>query len=107
GLAGANFSIAQATIADVSSPENRAKNFGLIGAAFGIGFILGPLLGGLIASTFSAAAAPFWFAGMLGIANIAFISLFLPETRKPHGNARAPFTLLKGIRNIQAAMKDK
>lgn len=46
GLAGANFSVAQASIADVTDPKDRAKNFGLIGAAFGIGFILGPILGG-------------------------------------------------------------
>jgi DHA1 family tetracycline resistance protein-like MFS transporter len=64
GLAGANFSIAQAAIADVSEPHERAKNFGLIGAAFGIGFILGPLLGGWIAHLTGHASSPFWFAGM-------------------------------------------
>jgi DHA1 family tetracycline resistance protein-like MFS transporter len=46
GIASANFSIAQASIADISTPANRAKNFGLIGAAFGIGFIVGPALSG-------------------------------------------------------------
>lgn len=107
GLAGANFSIAQATIADVTSPENRAKNFGLIGAAFGIGFILGPLLGGFMASTFNHAAAPFWFAGILGIVNVLFISLFLPETRKVEKREVERFNLLKGIDNIKVAMKDK
>ena len=107
GLAGANFSIAQASIADVSKPEDRAKNFGLIGAAFGIGFILGPLLGGVIAASFSHAAAPFWFAGLLGIVNTIFISAFLPETRKERTAVVGRFTILKGVQNIRAAFKDK
>ncbi|MES2668553.1 MAG: MFS transporter [Patescibacteria group bacterium] len=107
GIAGANFSIAQAAIVDVSKPEERAKNFGLIGAAFGIGFILGPLLGGVIASIFRDAAAPFWFAGMLGLVNVAFIAMFLPETRKVSAIVRAKFSIFKGLRNIQAAFKDK
>ncbi len=107
GLAGANFSIAQAAIVDVSKPDERAKNFGLIGAAFGIGFILGPLLGGIIAATFSDAAAPFWFAGMLGVLNVIFIAVFLPETRKVTTEVRAKFNIFKGLRNIQQAFSDK
>lgn len=106
GLAAANFSIAQAAIADVSAPNERAKNFGLIGAAFGIGFILGPLLSGWIAGFTGDAAAPFWFAGALGIVNLISISLFLPET---HHNRKAEhnFHLFKGVQNIRAAFQDK
>lgn len=107
GLAGANFSIAQAAIVDVSKPEDRAKNFGIIGAAFGIGFILGPLLGGIIAATFSHAAMPFLFAGALGVLNVLFIALFLPETRKTTNEVRAKFNLFKGLQNIQQAFRDK
>jgi len=59
GLAGANFSIAQATIADVSEPKDRAKNLGIIGAALGIGFILGPLLSGSIANATGTPRRPF------------------------------------------------
>src|SRR3989338_10341163 len=81
GIAGANFSIAQASIADVTEPKDRARNFGLIGAAFGTGFILGPILGGWLAHAFNA-ATPFWIAGAMGAANVAFISIFMPETRK-------------------------
>ncbi|HVV15057.1 MAG TPA: MFS transporter [Candidatus Paceibacterota bacterium] len=106
GLAGANFSIAQAAIADVSAPNERAKNFGLIGAAFGIGFILGPLLGGFIAETTHNAAAPFWFAGILGIINVLFISLMLPETHKTMSGAHH-FHWLKGIHNIRDAFRDR
>ena len=105
GLAGANFSIAQAAIADVTEPKDRAKNFGLIGAAFGVGFILGPLLGGWIASTVNA-AAPFWFASILGIVNVLFVSLFLPETRHIAAAARRRFNLFKGIHNIRSAFAD-
>lgn len=105
GFAGANFSIAQAAIADISLPQDRAKNFGLIGAAFGLGFILGPVLGGLIASLTGSAAAPFWAAGGLGILNLISVSLLLPETRK--GTGGHEFHILKGIHHIQAAIKDK
>lgn len=106
GLAGANFAIAQAMIADVTAPEDRARNFGLIGAAFGTGFILGPFLGGWIASVTGDAAAPFWFAAMLGIVNLLFVALMLPETRRVSSEARRRFTLLRGIYNIRAAAGD-
>ena len=105
GIAGGNFAIAQASIADITEPKDRAKNFGLIGVAFGAGFILGPMLGGLIAAWAGNAAVPFWVAGILGILNLVFISLFLPETNK-HINEQKSFTILKGIRNIQAAFND-
>ncbi|MCE9643690.1 MFS transporter [Candidatus Parcubacteria bacterium] len=106
GIAGANFSIAQATIADVTEPKDRAKNFGLTGAAFGIGFILGPLLGGLIAGYFHSASAPFWFAGALGILNVLFLYFFLPETRRTPAAEKRSFHILKGIQNIKAAFDD-
>ena len=105
GLAGANFSVAQAAIADITGPKDRAKNFGLIGAAFGIGFIIGPLLGGWIAGLLHNPATPFWFAGLLGVVNVLFITVMLPETNKnPHG--RQTFTMWKGFRNIQTAFRD-
>jgi len=106
GIAGANFSIAQASIADVTLPSERAKNFGLIGAAFGLGFIIGPVLGGWIVSSTGSPSAPFWLAGMLGIVNILSISLFLSETHTKRSE-RKKFTLFKGIRNIQSAFEDK
>lgn len=105
GLAGANFSIAQAAIADVSAPGDRAKNFGLIGAAFGIGFIVGPLLSGYIAGLTGDAAAPFWFAGILGIVNVLFIHFFLPETNKTQSGAHS-FHLFKGLHHIREAWTD-
>lgn len=107
GLGAANFSIAQAAIADVTEPKDRAKNFGLIGAAFGIGFILGPLLGGLISDLSASATMPFWIAGVLGIVNLVFISWFLPETRRTSAHERNTFDIWRGLHNIRAALIDK
>lgn len=106
GLAGANFSIAQASIADVTEPKDRAKNFGLIGAAFGIGFILGPLLGGSLAGFTGNAASPFWFAAVLGLVNVISVSLFLPETNTERRQSHN-FHFLKGVHNIQSAWRDR
>lgn len=105
GVAGGNFSVAQACIADITEPKDRAKNFGLIGAAFGIGFILGPTLGGWIAHAFHNAAVPFWVASGLGIMNVLSVSLFLPETHHNRKEERN-FHFLKGIHNIIAAWRD-
>ena len=107
GLAAANFSIAQASIADVSTPEHRARNFGLIGAAFGIGFVVGPALSGYLAHIFDSASAPFWIAGILGAINMLSVYLFLPETHKENRAEAKKFTFWKAIHNIAAALKDK
>ncbi len=86
GITGGNISVAQAAIADVSTPQNRAKNFGMIGAAFGLGFVVGPYVGGKlsdpnIVSWFSA-TTPFFFAAILSAINVLSIILFFPETHK-------------------------
>lgn len=104
GLSAANFSIAQAAIADVTEPKDRAKNFGLIGTAFGLGFIIGPILGGWILHLTNVVSAPFWLAGILGVLNLLSIYLFFPETRKT--GAKHALHILKGIRNIQSALRD-
>ena len=105
GLAAGNFSVAQAAIADITDPAHRAKNFGIIGAAFGMGFIIGPLLGGWIAAISGNPAVPFWFASALGLINVVFISLMLPETHHVRSKERT-FSPLKGLHNIQAAIRD-
>lgn len=99
GMTGASFTTASAYIADVSTPENRAKNFGLIGAAFGLGFVLGPALGALL-STWGI-RAPFYAASALCLLNFIFGFFLLPESldkahRRPFEWKRAnPFGSLK------------
>jgi MFS transporter, DHA1 family, tetracycline resistance protein len=78
GITGASFSTAAAYIADISLPENRAKNFGMIGAAFGLGFIIGPLLGGLLSSF--GQRIPFYAAAALALLNWAYGYFVLPES---------------------------
>jgi DHA1 family tetracycline resistance protein-like MFS transporter len=107
GLAAANFSIAQATIADISTPETRAKNFGLVGAAFGIGFVVGPVLSGYIAHFFDSASAPFWIAGILGMINMTSVYFFLPETHKERTLIAKKITIFKALNNIKLAFTDK
>lgn len=81
GLAGATYITATAYIADISEPEKKAANFGLIGAAFGIGFVLGPAVGGLAAEI--SIAAPFWIAAALSAGNALFGYFVLPESLTP------------------------
>ena len=81
GVTGANFAAASAYIADVSPPEKRAANFGLIGAAFGLGFILGPALGGLLGNI--GLRMPFVVAGALTLVNALYGWLVLPESLVP------------------------
>ena len=78
GVSGGNISTAQAYIADVTPPEERAKGMGLIGAAFGLGFIFGPAIGGLM-SHFSP-EAPFYFAAGLAALNATALYFLLPES---------------------------
>lgn len=87
GFTGGNLTAAQAYIADVSGPEDRAKNFGLVGAAFGIGFILGPSIGGVLAKV--SLSAPAWAAGGVALLTATFGWFVLPESlapglRRPH-----------------------
>jgi MFS transporter, DHA1 family, tetracycline resistance protein len=86
GICGASFTTAGAYIADVSPPEKRAQNFGLIGAAFGIGFIVGPLIGGL--SSKLGLRAPFVVAGILSLLNFCYGLLFVPESLAPENRRR-------------------
>jgi DHA1 family tetracycline resistance protein-like MFS transporter len=106
GIASANFSIAQASIADISTPENRAKNFGLIGAAFGIGFVVGPVLGGYVAHFFNEAAAPFWLASIFGVINMISVFFFLPETHLHNRLQAKKITFFKAFTNIKTAFTD-
>ncbi len=78
GITGASFTTAAAYIADISTTETRAKNFGMIGAAFGLGFIIGPALGGLLAGW--GLRAPFYAAAGLCLLNFLYGYFILPES---------------------------
>ncbi|MGO4723438.1 MULTISPECIES: MFS transporter [unclassified Inquilinus] len=86
GITASSFPTASAYIADVTPPEQRAAKFGLLGAAFGIGFIGGPALGGLLGGI--DLRLPFWIAAALSLANAAYGLLILPESLPPERRAR-------------------
>jgi DHA1 family tetracycline resistance protein-like MFS transporter len=88
GIAGASITTASAFIADISTPDKRSQNFGLIGVAFGLGFIVGPLIGGLVAD-FSP-RAPFMVSAILAFANFAYGWFALPESLD--ASLRRPFS---------------
>jgi MFS transporter, DHA1 family, tetracycline resistance protein len=81
GALSASFTTANAYIADVTAPEKRAQAYGMLGAAFGVGFIIGPLLGSVLGSW--DLRAPFWFAGILALANFVYGWFVLPESLPP------------------------
>ena len=89
GIASATQSTTMAYIADISAPDDRAKRFALIGAGFGMGFIAGPVIGGLVAGIDP--RAPFWAAAALSAANLIFGLLVVPESLP--ADRRRPFTL--------------
>ncbi len=102
GLCGASWIIANALIADVTRPEDRGRAFGLMGAAFGVGFVVGPAIGGLLGSF--GPRVPFYAAALISLANFIF-GLFVlretlaPENRRPFNWGRAnPFGAFKVFR---------
>ncbi len=86
GLTGGNISVAQAYIADVTPAEDRGRAFGLIGAAFGLGFIIGPVIGGLLGERFGY-AAPAFAALAIALINLVAVYLYLPESITPEVRA--------------------
>jgi DHA1 family tetracycline resistance protein-like MFS transporter len=114
GITGGNLSVAQAVIADVTPPKDRAKRFALIGAAFGTGFVLGPYLGAKLgtpnASFFGLfhsphwfnPATPFWFTAILSFINFCLVIFLLPETIQHISKAKVRLT--QSVRNIATAI---
>ena len=104
GIGGATFSTAFAYMADVSTRQDRAKHFALVGAAFGLGFIIGPIIGGLAGQL--GPRAPFFIAAALSIANFIYGWFILPESlpkekQRPLSLARAnPFGALKQMAKL-------
>jgi DHA1 family tetracycline resistance protein-like MFS transporter len=103
GITGANISTAQAYIADVTTRENRAKGMGLFGAAFGLGFILGPALAGILSGY--GVHVPFYFAAGLSFANAIALYFLLPESVKPGSYVEKPKT--SRMMDIFRSLSDK
>lgn len=99
GMFGSSLMITQTVIADISSPETKAKNFGLVGVAFGLGFIFGPIAGALLGD--KNFAVPFAVAGVLTFINGAFMWYALPETLIKKATGR--INLLSGFANLKKA----
>lgn len=105
GFMAGNIAVAMSAIADVSDQQSKAKNFGMVGMAFGFGFIIGPFIGGKLADaslvSWFTFATPFWFAMLLSLANIALIAAVLPETLRTR--VSTPLSPLSGMRNVRRA----
>src|SRR4051812_20340017 len=96
GLSGGNISTARAYVADVTEPKDRARAYGLIGAAFGLGFILGPALSGILSSI--SYTAPIWAAAGLTLIATAMAWLWLPETvHRARAGSGNPFAYLPAL----------
>ncbi len=106
GITGGNISVAQASIADITEPKHRAKNFGLIGAAFGLGFIIGPFLGGKLSdpsiSSYFNATTPFFVAAILSFINVLSVTMIYRETH-PNRNNQLKVTVTQAFHNIKKA----
>src|SRR5499426_3781437 len=104
GISGGNISTAQAYIADVTTKEDRAKGMGLIGAAFGLGFVFGPAIGGILGRW--GIHIPFLFAGGLAFANAILLYFTLPETITPDHPARTSAATGRGWGRLITALRD-
>src|ERR1700761_8121071 len=87
GLTGGDISVARAMVADISPSAKRAKNFGILGSAFGLGYVIGPAIGGLLSSF--GLTGPFFFAGGLSLTGAVLSLIFLKETHQKK-SARQP-----------------
>ena len=109
GFTGGNISIAQSAIADISDETNKSRNFGLIGMAFGLGFIIGPYIGGKLSDpsivSWFTFATPFWVAMGLAAFNIALVLIQFPETLVHRRNVK--ISLTTGFRNLASAFSMK
>lgn len=107
GFTGGNISIALSAIADISDEKSKAKNFGLIGMTFGLGFTLGPYVGGKLSDPLFVPwfnlATPFWFAAILTIFNIMMMFWKFPETNTHLVHKK--ISVFTGIKNIQTAFQ--
>eukprot|EP00026_Physarum_polycephalum_P009691 Phypoly_transcript_09824.p1 GENE.Phypoly_transcript_09824~~Phypoly_transcript_09824.p1 ORF type:complete len:430 (+),score=34.29 Phypoly_transcript_09824:110-1291(+) len=116
GLLGGNISLAQAYIADITNEKDRSKGFGVLGAAFGLAFIVGPATGAVVLSRFHSTKIPSMIAAILAVLNLLGIYFFLPESfvpkakqaRRPESNNNLILTWLNfhfPLRNVSGKLK--
>jgi len=98
GITAASISTGFAYIADVTPPEKRAASFGMLGAAFGIGFVLGPALGGMLGEI--GPRLPFWFSAALSLANGCYGLLVLPESLPPEKRTAFKFRMANPVGSL-------
>ena len=103
GITGASFSTAAAYIADISTPEKKAQNFGLIGAAFGLGFIIGPVIGGILGQY--GARIPFIAAGIITFLNFLYGYFILPESLEPENRRKFEWKRANPVGSLQHLKK--
>ena len=118
GLTGGNIAVAQAAIGDVSDNTNRAKNFGLLGAAFGLGFVIGPYLGGRLSAPHRSfyhlfttpgwfkATTPFWFACGLCVVNCILVLTRFPETIR-HKDTSKKIDIGTAVQNVARGFRSE
>ena len=104
GISGGNISTAQAYIADITTREDRAKGLGLIGAAFGLGFVFGPAIGGILSRW--GVEVPFLFAAGLCFANALLLYFTLPESVTPDHPARVSAASGRGLAQLIQSLKN-
>lgn len=109
GISGGNISIIYSSLADISDEKSKAKNFGLVGASFGVGFIIGPFLGGELANpnlvSWFNYSTPFFFAALLSFINLIMVISRFKETLKEKRNTE--INIFTGFKNISKAMSKK
>lgn len=105
GATAANFAAATASIADVSTPAQRAQRFGLVGAMFGLGFVVGPALGGVLGAY--GVRLPFFVAGGLAALNLVYGAIMVPETLRPENRRPFRWSGANPLGNIAIVFNDK
>jgi len=107
GFMGGNLAVIYSSLADISRQEDKAKNFGLVGAAFGLGFTIGPGIGGFLADnsivSWFSYATPFWFTAILTFINLILVRLYFPETLKNKMDTKV--SVFQGLTNITKVFK--
>lgn len=109
GISGGNISVIYSSLADISDEKSKAKNFGLVGAVFGVGFIIGPFFGGELSNpnlvSWFNYSTPFFFAALLSFINLILVIVRFKETLKEKKNTQV--NIFTGLKNIKKAMSIK